>query len=529
MGLAAGVLVMLASDRLRGLLANSAILAGGVLAIAAPIGAGLGILLAKVDLPGRRIVGWLLAAMLFVPLYVQTAAWNALLGGGGLIPQALAGEGYAQPWLEGWRAAVWVHAMGATPWIALLTAASLRAVERRIEEESLLDASPVRVLGRVSLARGAGGAIAAALWTAVICCTEITVTDFFQIRTFAEEIYTEASLGALTGASGAIAARDLAIGVTLLAMLVVVALALLAPWLPKAASASQEACWTWRPRRLRLPLAATLWAGAALILVVPLVGLAWKAGVSVHQQHGQYVRTWSAWKVAAMVLGSPWEHRREWAWSLAVGGLAAVSATALAVLAAWWARLRIRGGWGLAVAAAVGLAVPAPLWGVWTIELLNHPPESPLAPLTMLYDHTLLAPVLVQLARALPLAMLWMGSQLATIPQDLLDASRSEAANWGAQLVRIALPMRLPGVLMAAALSLVIAVGELSATILVLPPGVTTVSVRVFQLIHYGVDDRVAALCLSCFALLGAGAALTAAGRRWAARRQPHVAGRPIG
>jgi iron(III) transport system permease protein len=272
-----------------------------------------------------------------------------------------------------------------------------------------------------------------------------------------------------------------------------------------------------------------LWAGAALILVVPLVGLAWKAGVSVHQQDGQYVRTWSAWKVAAMVLGSPWEHRREWAWSLAIGGLAAVSATALAVLAAWWARLRIRGGWGLAVAAAVGLAVPAPLWGVWTIELLNHPPESPLAPLTMLYDHTLLAPVLVQLARALPLAMLWMGSQLATIPQDLLDASRSEAANWGAQLVRIALPMRLPGVLMAAALSLVIAVGELSATILVLPPGVTTVSVRVFQLIHYGVDDRVAALCLSCFALLGAGAALAAAGRRWAVRRQPHVAGRPIG
>jgi ABC-type spermidine/putrescine transport system permease subunit II len=36
----------------------------------------------------------------------------------------------------------------------------------------------------------------------------------------------------------------------------------------------------------------------------------------------------------------------------------------------------------------------------------------------------------------------------------------------------------------------------------VVPPGVTTISVRVFQLIHYGIDDRVAAVCLSIFGVL---------------------------
>jgi iron(III) transport system permease protein len=38
--------------------------------------------------------------------------------------------------------------------------------------------------------------------------------------------------------------------------------------------------------------------------------------------------------------------------------------------------------------------------------------------------------------------------------------------------------------------------GDVAASILVTPPGVTTVAIRVFGLIHYGVDDQVAALSL---------------------------------
>ena len=62
-----------------------------------------------------------------------------------------------------------------------------------------------------------------------------------------------------------------------------------------------------------------------------------------------------------------------------------------------------------------------------------------------------------------------------------------------------------------AGMALVLAMGELSASLLVLPPGVTTISVRIFQLLHYGVDDRVAALALSVFAAMTALAGLTAA------------------
>jgi iron(III) transport system permease protein len=229
-----------------------------------------------------------------------------------------------------------------------------------------------------------------------------------------------------------------------------------------------------------------------------------------------------------MVARSPWEHRREWGWSLAVGVPTAAGATIVGLACGWLVRVRSSGGAALAAAIAVGLAVPAPLLGVWVIALLNQPPDSPLAPLAVLYDRTLTAPVLVQMVRAAPLAALWMWSQLASVPQDLLDAAESEGAGRPAQLGRIALPLRRVGVAAGAAAALVVALAEVSATLLVLPPGVTTVPVLVFQLLHYGIDDRLAALCLSIFALLGAGVALAAVGRRIFGRLGRRVPGAAV-
>jgi iron(III) transport system permease protein len=490
--------LLLGSSRLHGLLANSALLAFGTIAISLPLGVILGVIIAKIDIRGRRAVGSLMVALLFIPLYVQAAAWNAVLGAGGWLPQALANDGdYADPWLAGWRGAIWVHAMAAVPWAALMTAASLLTVERRLEEESLLDAPPWRVLRRVSLRRALGGIFASAVWIAVICATEIAATDLYQVRTFAEEIYTQASLGSLSAEAGALMSTDLVAGVAMIAMLVAIALSLVAPYIPKAASISPEAIWKWRPTTARCLAPAAVVLLLSLVILVPLAGLLWKAGIAVSQRGSQFERSWSAAKVAAMIGHSPWEHRREWGWSAMAGAMAAVAATVPAVFLVWWARMRPGVAMPLAAIMSLSFAVPAPLLGVWVIALLNHPPESVFAPITALYDRTLLAPVAVQTVRALPIVGLWIWFQFVTVPRDLLEAARSEGAGPLAQLFRIAVPLRRPGIFTALGIAFVLAIGELSATLLVVPPGVTPISVRLFQLLHYGVDDRVAALALS--------------------------------
>jgi iron(III) transport system permease protein len=512
-------LVVLGTPRLRGLFLNTALLTAGVLAISLPLGAVLGLAVAKIAMPGRRALAWLLAGLLFVPLYCQAGAWRSVLGVGGWLSRPSADNVYADPWLEGWRGAIWVHAMAAVPWAALAIAAALAAVERRLEEQALLDAPGWRVLVRVSLRRAGGGFVAAAAWIAATCATEITVTDLFQIRTFAEEAYTEAALGALIGpppgdagsvvALGAMStepfvARDLALGVAALALVLGAAAWWSAPWLSAVAALPGASGWKWRPARPSV-VALFVWGLIAAVAFVPLVGLAYKAGIRVDRMDGAYVQSWSPTKLLQLVVRSPWENRREWGWSLACGALAAALATALAVVVAWRVRERPRWAAPSAIALAIVAAIPAPLVGVWTIEMLNRPPNSPLAALTFLYDRTLAAPVFVQIVRALPLVALWLWSQLATISDDLLDAARSEGAGAWTRFWRIVLPLRRSALTAALAAALALAIGELSATLLVVPPGVTTISVQVFQLLHYGVDDRVAALCLSIFGLIAAG------------------------
>src|SRR5688572_291792 len=80
---AAGAMVLFlwtTSPRERGLALNTLWLVVGTCAISLPIGTLLAVLLVRCDIAGRRSLLWLLAISLFMPLYVQNAAWQAGFG-----------------------------------------------------------------------------------------------------------------------------------------------------------------------------------------------------------------------------------------------------------------------------------------------------------------------------------------------------------------------------------------------------------------------------------------------------------------
>ncbi len=196
--------------------------------------------------------------------------------------------------------------------------------------------------------------------------------------------------------------------------------------------------------------------------------------------------------------------RREFGWTILLAGLAAVAALAVGIPLAWWAR---RGGWrGGAAWAVVAccLALPGPIIGLSLIWLFQQS-DAPLV--VYLYDRTVLAPLLAQWIRALPLATVVVWYALATIPQVLLESAAVDGLSPFQSLLRVALPARLPAVAAAGCLTFAIAAGDLAATILVAPPGVMTLPTQIFNLIHSGVDDLVAGVALTLilgYALLAA-------------------------
>jgi len=501
-------LFLLAGPRTASLLANTAWLILGTLAISLPLGTWLAILIAKTDVVGRKWLERLLLSLLLVPLYVQAAAWQAALGWGGWLSAMVPTNPGQLVLLDGWRGAIWVHAMAATPWVALFVATATGGIARELEEDALLSGSPGQVIWRVTLRHALVGVTIASLWVASVCASEITVTDLFQIRSIAEEVYTAASLGELTllgeggqpdGYSNAAAGLSMWPGMAMLGVLLVTATATMGYWLITHESVSSP--WRWQITGGRWLATGTGWLLAILLAGIPLASMAWKAGTCVNFEGNRYVRSWAITKLAHELAVSPLKHRREWGWSFVLGAGAAMTATTSGVLLAWGLRKRWLPVVPVALLLALGFSLPGPVLGVWLIRWLNWPADSALYFLTWCYDQTLLAPLLAQTIRALPLVTIILWMQMESVPQDLLDNATSEGAGGWSQLVRVVLPLRWPGVLAAMCVAFILAIGELAATLLVVPPGVSTLSIRIFGLLYYGAEDQVAALCLDLWLL----------------------------
>jgi iron(III) transport system permease protein len=468
-------------------------------AISVPLGIALAWVLARTDLPGRRMALGLLGLMLFVPLYLDAAAWQAGFG-----QQGWLGLAYGlPPLLDGWAGVVWIHAMAAVPWVVLIVGAGLRLLEPELEEQALLDGSPGQVFLRVVL-QGCWPAIAVAtLWVAVGTAGEMTVTDLFAVRTYAEEIYTQAVMQPdLQGLW-----RNLLPGIVGTVAMLSAGLLLAARWMPHDRPLSLRRELIFPLGRARVPMAVAVALILLLLAGIPLGNLFYKAGVLVAQTESGRVRTWSAVKCLSMVAGAPWAARRELGASLLVGGLAATAAAVAAIPLAWFARGR-RGRMPVLVLAAVALATPGPVVGLAVIAVLNRP-EIP--GLFELYDHSILAPWLALGFRSLPAALLVLWHGFRTVPQAVLDSAAVDGAGSVGQLLRIVLPMRWPTVVLAWLVGLAVAIGDLAASILVVPPGLTTLSIHIFGLLHYGVEDQAAAICLAMIGLF----AVVAVAARW--------------
>jgi len=489
---------MLAADRRSwSLIENTLLLAGLSTAISLPAAVPLAWLVVRTDLPGRRVFLAVFAATLFVPLYLQAAAWQAGFG----LQGWQTGVFGTPPLLSGWTGAAWIHAMAALPWAVLLVAAGLRLVEPELEEQALLDGSSLQVFARVSLPAARGAILVAGVWVAIVAAGEMTVTDLFLVRTYAEEVYTQIAVGPQPDEPP----LALLPGVVLCGWLVLAGLLVAARLAPGDRPPTLRPPRCFSLGRWRLPALVLVVVVLVLVVGVPLGNLLYKAGVVVTQIEAGRVRSWSALKCLAIVAESPWRYYRELGWSLAIGSLAATAATAVGAALAWPAR---RGGLrtaALLVLTAAVLALPGPVVGLGLIRLLNRP-EVPL--LVTLYDRSILAPWLAMLLRGLGPATLILWHAFRFVPAEVLDAAAVDGAGPLLRLWRIVLPAKWPALAVAWLVALAVALGDLAASILVVPPGVTTLSIRIFGLLHYGVEDQVAGISLALMVMLLVPAAL---------------------
>jgi len=509
-------------DRLVALLDTTARLAGLVWLLAVPLGGVLGFLLFRSDVPLRRL--WLAALVLalFVPLPLLASAWQAVFGSGGFLGEYRPAGWWGEPgllawtpWGQGLVAAAWIHALAALPWVVLLVGLGSRSVERELEEDALTLGPWPWVLWRVTLPRLGPWLLAASVWVVVQTATEITVTDLFQVRTFAEEVYTQ-MVAPEVGAGDAVRRATVACLPLLAGLAVVVALA------ARAALGRLPS----RERFLREPLvvplggfrwptAALLAAVVAVLLVVPVAALIARAGAP---RGGDWE---AAYLLGRLRLLWPGEARLL-AVTFAVAATTGVLATGLALVLALAARGSALFATGVLALATVAWTMPAPLVGQGyrdLVDLVLAATGEPAFLRRWLYDGPSPVPlVVVDLVRFLPCALALVWPAVHAVPRGLLETARLDGLGpWG-QLREVVLPLARPALWTSVLAVGLLTLGELGASKRASTPDVPSYAESLFAQMHFGIDADLAIRCLLLLAVVLPGAL-------WLALQRPGGAG----
>ena len=451
----------------------------GLAALVAAGGMVLGVLAASVLWRWRSgalgCLRWLVL-LAPVPPYIHALAWssaalalNALLSNAGL--PGIAVEGPAVSW--------WVQLMSLAPLAAGPALVGLESVDPTLIEAARLVRADFEVFKEVVLPLAAPVILAGGGLLFLLSLTDYSVPSLFSVNVYALEIFAEFS-----------ATNEPARALLVSAPLLVVAAFVVGASQSAFRNAAlvrprQSAAWAvlrtwpgWLAWLQRLALAVL-----ALQVLVPLVGLTATAGTG------------------KAVIPSIAAAKREIAYSFWVALLSAGLYLPPALSVAHELARSGRRGWWAWPLVTVPLAVPPPLVGIGLIVVGGK------SFFPCVYGSGWML-VLAAVSRFAPLAAIVLLAYSRRIDPLLVDAARILGGDSLTTWVRVRLPLLAPGLLASASLCFALTVGELGATLVVAPPGLATLTMRIYNYLHYGASDQVAGLCLVMSAV-AAGAGLT--------------------
>jgi iron(III) transport system permease protein len=442
---------VLLDTRQQGLLYTTLLLGAGTSVLATLVGGALGLVLARIRLPFKAPLRIALVAPAVLPPYVIALAWSYLA------------ENIA---FTVWGA-IAVLTSALYPLSMLATEVALRQVDPRLEEAALLAAPPAHVLRRITAPLVFPTVISAALMVFVLAISDFSVPAVLRVRVFTTEVFS--AFAALYDSG-----RAMMLSLPLVILSTVVAVA-------AAIALGTRLVTTTRTRggtpidafdRWRLAAAVTVCAAICLMLILPLIALVREA-----------LRSPS---VVPAISGS-----REAAFNSLV--LALLGATVVTTLAAGvgYARAHATAKTGAAVDAlwVVLFAVPSTVVGIGLIGMWNRPNA-----LGLYGTRAML--VLAYVARFAPVGALALAAIVRAVPRSHEEAAAVAGAGWLRTIAHIVLPQIRVGLLAVWVITLILAFGEVGTSILVAPPGESTLPIRVYTLTANAPPGHVAALAL---------------------------------
>ena len=461
----------------------------------------------------------LASSFLLLPSYVVAGAWSAGFGSMGwwTLSQVTA----AKAPLVGIASVIWIHAMAATPVAYWLLSLGLRRVRALPNQLARTEGGMVSQFTRGIWPSWSSWLVGSFLLIAAWISGDMVVSNLFQVRTLVEQCYLNMVSDQATW-SNTLAACSMSLILGLLG-LVVIRIAWDRDKPARYNGALNEIAWG--PDWLG---SICGWSVVMLVIGVPIVNLTIRAGwIPKETSLGTVERSWDLLFVLKNIVKAPRDFYQEFQWAISLACWSALLACSIAafIVVVVFSKFKVssiairnemdsQSGVmkSLLFAIFVGcFALPGPVVSGLVIQLF----QLPIFGLRWLNDHTLAAPMICLQFRLVPLAILAFAIFERQWQEQVGDLWRMDADKLFTIRIGIIFRALWKSTLAVALVLTAVAFGDLSSYLQCLPPGVTPISMRIFDLLHYGVRASEAGLLIFLVVLgsiLGFGVCYTSTG-----------------
>lgn len=458
------------SSRPWALLTRSLGLSGAVVIGALVIGTPMGLLLARTDLAGRRVLLFAHGFPMFLPPFLLALGWFYLFGRQGLLGSEASASLLFNP-----PGHVAVLSLAFAPVITALVALGLWNLDPNLEEAARVVARPARVATGILLPAVWPSVAIAGILVFALAFSELGVPMFLRV-----DVYPAAVFSRLGGI-------DYDPGEAFLLALPLVPVAVAMVVLERRLFHKRPLDVLGLRHRSREPLPLGAWRGIlsaacwglALLALLPIAALAVRAGTG-----GGFAQ------IGRWVGGSLFN-------SLLGAGLAATAIVGIgAILGHGYAR-RLPSSRFLDLVGVLAFVAPAVLLGVGLIALWNRPETG------FIYGGIGII-VLGYVARYAMIGMRTIAVAVAQSPLSLEQAASAFGAGFARRLITIVLPLHRRALMAAWLLAVVFCLRDLETAVLYYPPGWEPLTVRIFTLEANGPEAVVAGLAVLHVAMTAA-------------------------
>lgn len=464
---------------LRGL-RNSLLVGFGGMAGAVVLGVPLAYLTTRYVVVGRDLIATLAVLALVSPPFIGAYAWIMMLGNNGWMRAGLQSIGIELPSIYGPFGILLVFSLKFYPFVFLLTAGALGAINRSLEEAAQsLGAGSRRRFFKVTLplvfpAVSSGALLAFVLSLADFGTPSIVGGDFRVLSTMAYNLFT-AEMGGNPGLASTVS-------------IVLITVSMLFVWLQRWAVRRRHVAGSLvnRPGRQRLRGLRSLLAHLICYLIVIASSLPSLVVVytSFRKTSGPVFKPGFGLESYRRILSDvPHAIANSFTFSLAAVTLIVILGTPLGYLLT--RRETILTG-ALDSMLMVPYVVPGVVLGLGFVVAFNQPP--------LLLTGTALIIILILFIRRLPYAVRSSAAILRQVKGSIEEAAISLGTPPGRAFLKVTLPLMLPGIIAGALLSFITAINELSSSLVLYVGRTMTMPVRIYLSVLDGEFGTAAAL-----------------------------------